>query len=379
MQVRQKTLWGSILSCLICVGSLTSLNAQDRLAVLNEAQTSQLDSNSLYVKVYSLTFFKNNEYFNDIVEGYTLPGAHLRPQLVYAITPKHSLTLGTALHHFGGEQSVTAFPIIRYQGLLADSLHLTLGSLAAQNNHHIEDALYSSEQNLWQPAPETGLQLQYNRSRFSADAWLNWFHFLRPNKNDQEQFVFGLRTNTILFETSKGGRLMIPLQLLLHHHGGQINEPSQPIQMYYNNAEGVCFEQAIGKSNLRLTALHLGFKSVGGTNEFPYNNGQAFLGRISIERPVLLADIGYWHASGYVSPMGETMYYCATTRNDRQNTKERSLAIARMYLKKNITSSLKLLFGVELFQELPNKILDYNFALYIRYDDLFFVHSFRKK
>ena len=62
----------------------------------------------------SFTFFKDNEYFNDIVQGYTLFGTQLNPQLVYYPTKDLRLEAGVFLwKDFGNPQLKQVRPTYR--------------------------------------------------------------------------------------------------------------------------------------------------------------------------------------------------------------------------------------------------------------------------
>jgi hypothetical protein len=75
-----------ILPALFCLCFLLSLQA---FAQLNNSAFTFRDTiqpsheNRLNLSVQAFSFFKNNEYFNDIVPGYTFFGYQLNPELTY--------------------------------------------------------------------------------------------------------------------------------------------------------------------------------------------------------------------------------------------------------------------------------------------------------
>ena len=52
-------------------------------SVANDLVLPDSAAGQLRLSVHAFTFFKDNEYFNKIADGYTLFGTQLNPQLVY--------------------------------------------------------------------------------------------------------------------------------------------------------------------------------------------------------------------------------------------------------------------------------------------------------
>ena len=66
----------------VLVNSVTNAQLNNR-AFEQELLITEADSNSLFLGVNSLGFSKNNEYFNDIADGFTLFGYQFNPYLSY--------------------------------------------------------------------------------------------------------------------------------------------------------------------------------------------------------------------------------------------------------------------------------------------------------
>ena len=49
---------------------------------------------ALRIGADAMGFFQNNEYSSDLMKGYTLPGAWLRPQLTYTPLPQVRIAVG---------------------------------------------------------------------------------------------------------------------------------------------------------------------------------------------------------------------------------------------------------------------------------------------
>ena len=61
-------------------------------SLLNSTEVK--DSNALYFNFSNANFLWNNEFFSDIIEGYTLIGYHVTPQLQYHFSPNFKIDAG---------------------------------------------------------------------------------------------------------------------------------------------------------------------------------------------------------------------------------------------------------------------------------------------
>jgi hypothetical protein len=96
----------------------------------------------LRLALNSFTFFKNNEYFNKIVDGYTLFGSQLNPQLVYYPTEDLRLEAGVFLwKDFGNPLLQQVRPT--YRATWTTNRHqFVLGNIRPHLNHgYIEPLL----------------------------------------------------------------------------------------------------------------------------------------------------------------------------------------------------------------------------------------------
>ena len=80
-------------------------SAQSRSVFEGTAQAFDSTRNGqLLLNVVSQNFFRNDEYFGDYIEGYTLPGYTLEPSLVYYPTADFSLRAGISLVQYAGTE-----------------------------------------------------------------------------------------------------------------------------------------------------------------------------------------------------------------------------------------------------------------------------------
>ncbi|RYE89162.1 MAG: hypothetical protein EOO37_05500, partial [Cytophagaceae bacterium] len=127
----------------------------------------------LYLQFKSFTFFKDNEYFNEIVEGYTLFGTQLNPQLVYYPTKDLRLEAGVFLwKDFGNPQLRQVRPTFRGTWTVGDN-QLIFGNILPNLNHGYIEPLLDFERVILKPLEE-GLQYRRTSKHVFLDVWVDW-------------------------------------------------------------------------------------------------------------------------------------------------------------------------------------------------------------
>ena len=242
------------------------INAQDlatRLAA-TDYRLSYDDTRTLAVDVQSLAFFKDNEFGGDQATGYTLPGFWLQPRLTYQ--PLDAIRLEAGFHAavFDGANKYPCFayndiaqwkgtqyqhgahilPFFRAQAQLRN-LQFVLGDLFGGANHGVVEPLMNPEVNLTQD-PEMGFQLLYDLPRYHLDAWINWQSFIFREDTHQEAFTVGLSQRIAL--TPQRSSLTphpsslnfyLPIDILIQHRGGEIDDTHTGAQTIDNAALGI--------------------------------------------------------------------------------------------------------------------------------------------
>lgn len=237
------------------------------------------DSNKLFLGLQVLGFGKDNEYDkyrNPVVTGYTLFGYQFNPYLSYHLNPHLRLDAGVYLQQdFGNSKISTAVPTfsVKYQ---RKSLAVIFGNLEGSLNHRLIEPLYDFERVL-NKRLESGLQVKVMRDDLFFDAWIDWQKMIYYNDPSQEQLTTGLSFNKRILSTSRT-QLWIPIQLVVHHRGGQINYAySGPIETIGNNAVGLDIRhQSSGLVNeYRLSGYYVYYKSItqGGLEPFQDGSG----------------------------------------------------------------------------------------------------------
>ena len=190
------------------------------------------------VSVDALAFFRDNEYKSMLTDGYTLPGAWVRPKLEYDPNSHIHLELGVhalffdganrypcyAYHdigHWKGNQyqsGAHVLPWFRAQAKM-QGVSVVLGDIYGDTSHDIVTPLYNREQ-VMSADPEMGAQILVSHRGFSMDAWVNWQSYQFKEDTHQEAFTVGVTARQRL-----SGSTSILLNALAQHRGGEQDIP----------------------------------------------------------------------------------------------------------------------------------------------------------
>jgi len=191
-----------IITCLILI--VVQLDAQtfQRFASsykeLNETKGGELN-----FKFESLGFFQNNEYVSDLVDGYTLTGAMLRPKLSYSPVDDLYIEVGAHLIKYNGKDNVVnALPWFTARYRFSERFSVVTGNLDQTNQHDLPEQLWEPER-IYTDKPEAGLQFLYSGTKLNAQTWVSWEQFIQQNDPYQERFTAGITSNYCALNRSR--------------------------------------------------------------------------------------------------------------------------------------------------------------------------------
>ena len=121
--------------------------------------------NNLYFRLENNNFVKNNEYFGDYIEGYTMMGYTAQPSLVYYAGSRLRIKAGVHLIQFSGMNEFTeVLPTFSIHTRLSDNLDLIMGGLKGDVHHRLIEPLFDPENQYTRPI-ENGFQFIYNSNK----------------------------------------------------------------------------------------------------------------------------------------------------------------------------------------------------------------------
>jgi hypothetical protein len=328
------------------------------------------DSNTLWMGVRALGFNKNNEYTNDIADGYTLFGYQISPYLAYRAGEHVRIDIGVFLQQdFGNDEYTSVLPTfsIKYN----DGGHyIVFGSLENAYNHNLIEPLYDFEKGLIDRL-EYGLQGVFNRANWDLDVWLSWEKMIYPNDPNQEELVGGVSYNYYLKKTDEV-QWSIPVQLIVYHKGGQIDLNPNPLVTTTNLALGVSYEKALsGKLSSRgMDHYYVGSKDFSNTSATVFESGNALYLNTTLKMKSGLEFQGsYWNGNGYESIQGGKLYSSVSSTVKTANTieKNRSLLILRCLINKKIANGLDVSIRFEPLYDLGNGVFEFSHGMHLSF------------
>ncbi len=366
---------------------------------LLKTNDSLAGSKGFFVQIDNLAFVKNNEYFNLIADGYTLIGNRLNTELSLQTHPDYIFTAGMMWLQYDGLSYLS-------KNIPYFSLHLKqkqndfyIGKLYTDDNHLLPQVLYAFERHLDTRSVENGLQHRYNGRHWQTDTWLQWEQFIFKKDTMRERLNFG-HVSHFTFKINRW-RLQIPVQIYLHHRGGQINVRQN------NNHVNSALVVANGGGSFDLS-YKLSSQSFWGiatqyywhrinsdlTETFHYKQGSAINIKVYYRNKIIYSELNYWKSNSFVSSKGDDMFQSVSRRVEKYLDEQgnsipvfglhtepaRNLIYGRFAYQKEIFKDLFLAFTTEVFYQLNKATiytpvyksevfnhLDYNTGLYVRY------------
>ncbi|MDJ0363683.1 hypothetical protein QMK33_00845 [Hymenobacter sp. H14-R3] len=350
-----------------------TLTAQDTIGIAAASLARNYHrAGDLHLSLNAFTFFKDNEYFNDIVQGYTLFGTQLNPQLVYYPTKNLRLEAGIFLwKDFGTPQLRQVRPTYRATWTHGSSQFI-FGNIKANLNHGYIEPLFDFERVMLKPLEE-GLQYRLNTKRVALDVWVDWLRQEYAGVSYQEQIAGGFTSSFQLTGDNSPVQVSIPLQFTARHEGGQIDTLHKPIQTLFNYASGVVARVSLGGGTfraVRLNAYGLLFDDHSFANyRLPFQNGNALYLNGTLETRYLDVMLSYWQGHQFFAPLGGNYYQSVASRYGTPGftDAERRLLLVRLLRDFRIADAAAITVRVEPAYDFNKQLLDFSFGVYLNF------------
>ncbi len=325
----------------------------------------------LRLSLNSFTFFKDNEYFNKIVDGYTLFGTQLNPQLVYYPAKNLRLEAGVFLwKDFGNPQLQQVRPTYRATWT-KDKHQFILGNIRAHLNHNYIEPLLNFERVMLNPLEE-GLQYRYLGNRLFLDFWVDWQRQQYRNSNYQEEIAGGLSGSYRLTRPGSTIQVTLPFQFTAIHRGGQIDTLDKPLQTLFNEALGIEARMMLGNRHraLRFNGYVLGFQDNSPTQgQNPFKYGRGLYLNTTFETRYADVMLSYWQGSRFIAPLGGDLFQSAsrTVSNPDYLDRQRRILLVRLLRDFRISDAAALTVRVEPVYDFNARLLDFSFGVYLNF------------
>ncbi len=306
------------------ISILFSLNVFGQNDLLIVKDFIHKEVKAVYFDANNLSFIKNNEYFNLIADGYTLFGNKLDLNLSIKPHKNYEIKVGVmALKYYGLDTFSEFIPTFSLQ-IDQGNNHYYFGKLPTDDNHYLSEQIYSFERHLDKRSIENGVAHRYQNKHWQTDTWLEWEHFIKKGDTERERLNFG-QTTTYTTLLNKTWQIQVPLQLYLHHRGGQINQRNN-LTAHLNNAMVVAnisggLKLAKQLPNKRQIGVEYQYfaHSINSDNveELHFKNGSAHLIQAFYKTSKWQYNLSYWKSDQFIAPKGDDMYQSISKRVEK--------------------------------------------------------------
>jgi hypothetical protein len=331
--------------------------------------TQNAQSGSLYLSFSSSSFFRNAEYFNPYIDGFTLLGAWVEPKLTYYFSENSKFFIGAnALKYSGRDDFAEVLPVIGFRQTLTPSVDVQLGTLEGSLAHRLPEPLFAQERWLQKPV-ENGLQFLIHTPRLQGDVWINWEHFIMDGDSAQERFTQG---TSLRFSAVNGEnfQLEIPFYAMFFHRGGQINNSEVPIETLNNFSSGFKTNWNVGGEAVKRLGFNLlafAYNNLSPQKKQLYSNGWGIMPSLQVVGERFMAEAGYWYGYKFIGPRGDGMYSSISAKDLLLRKPERSMPFVKLLYGKRLDSGVGVYGGAECFYDSNSSKLDYTYSLYITF------------
>ena len=337
------------------------------------------DSNKLFLGINMLGFVKDNEFFDTMVEGYTLFGYQLNPYLSYNISKNVRLDAGVYVQKdFGNDEYSDVKPTFSLK-IRQNNFNFIFGTLEGSVHHRLIEPLYDFERVL-NNRLENGVQMIWMKDNsLFLDAWIDWQKMIYSNSTEPERFTAGISFNKTLF-TFGNVHVDLPLQLVAAHQGGQIDTIDNEVITRYNMAGGLTLE-GVNEGFINgwgIKAYAASFNTSANVPLFA-EDGVGFLVNPYLKTKIGLTVMGsYWYGDRFLSIQGSPLYASANELYPNRIDKKRDFFMLRFLYDVKVADGLTLTARAEPFYDSYAEEIEYSFGLYLNFSERFFLLNAKK-
>lgn len=331
---------------------------------------------NLYFRLENNNFVKNNEYFGDYIEGYTMMGYTVQPAFVYYAGSHFRIKAGMhALHYSGTDDFTEILPVFSIHAKLSDKLDLIMGGLQGDVHHQLIEPIFDPENQYTRPI-ENGFQFLYNSKKMWFDAWVDWEQFIFPGDTKPEKFTAGISSEITLTNNESVWNICIPAQMVATHLGGQISNYSEAMQSLANLATGIKLSRRFGDGFIRdisFAAYLASYHDLTAQSGWDFTHGSAVypVAQVGYKYGVLMA--GYWKAHNFLAPKGSQLFQSTSNYKNGFYSEYRDLATAKLFFTKTIMKQIKFSAVAEAYYDVPAKQFEYSYGLNLLFTPNFFI------
>ena len=339
-------------------------------------------NSDLLFRLENNNFLKNNEYFGNYIEGYTLIGFSLQPSLIYYAGERFRLKVGVHLTQFFGASEFTdVIPVVSAHLKATKRLDVIMGALSGDVNHNLIEPMFNPEYQYLRPV-ETGVQFLYNSTRFTMDAWIDWEQFITWGDTIPEQFTAGFSSNTNVTNSGSRWEVSIPVQLLAFHQSGQISDYDDISYSLVNTLVGVKLGADIGGGFVNkfwFNASHLGYKELSGPYGLGFESGYAIYPVGGFDYKYGQFMMGYWYADNYFALKGNPIFQSVSNYKEGFYSRHRNVGTIKLDFTRTYFKELSFTANFAAYYDFQASQFDYSYGVSIIYTPNFKIANFNSE
>lgn len=354
---------------LIAIGAFSSTKAQLNNHVFDlQTWNDSVATNHFGLTVENLNFVRNTEYQSKLIEGETLLGFQMLPTVQYRAFDNVQLSGGLFLKKdFGNNNFNTIAPVFTID--IRQNKHAFLmGNIKGSTNHGLIEPLYSFDK-LIKNRLESGLQHIYTTKHIRTDAWLDWETMIYRNSPFREQFTAGFSGEVWALKKNKF-EWSFPMQMLVHHRGGEIDLSPLPVETQFNFAYGTKLRIPLGDSTKNFLELqgYLTYyedQSVVPADSFIDGLGQYVSLLFQLKHVGIM--LNYWDAHQFQATSGDVVFQSLSTKNSTYIFNYRKMAQVRFLYEKEIQPNFYFVGRFNMMYDFHQKTRDMVMEIYLKY------------
>ena len=369
-----------LLTSIVVLGCITGYGQMDRTARYSYADWSGGTEGNLSFRFEGLSFFQNDEYNDDFIEGYTLIGYSVQPSVLYNLTPKLRLKAGVHLLQYHGVSDFSELiPVYSAHLKLFKNLDLIMGALKGDVQHRMIEPVFNPENQYTRPV-EQGIQFLFKGKNVWVDTWLDWDQFIFSDDTIPERFTYGLSMEFDLLKTTSGFKLSLPFQFIARHTGGQIGHYSERQKTLTNSVFGLRlardFKGGIVKG-IDLDVYSLFYNDISDDIVYYYSNGNALYYTLKVDYGHGELMLGYWDADKFMAPKGSALFHSLTSLDYIFYRKSRQMFNTKFSYQKKIAKYADLSLMFESYYDLNISKMEYSYGVHLLVTPSYFIRNFK--
>jgi hypothetical protein len=327
-----------------------------------------ISTNHFGLTVENLNFVRNTEYQSRLLEGETLLGFQLMPTIQFRAFENVQFSGGLFLKKDFGNNGFDRISPVFTVDIRQKKHEFLLGNIKGSTTHGLIEPLYSFDK-LIKNRLENGLQHVYKSNKIKTDAWLDWETMIYRNSPFREEFTAGFSGEYTLIKKNQFS-WSFPVQVLVHHRGGEIDDSPLPVETQFNFAYGTKLKIPFADSTIRFVEVQGYLTYYEDQSSIPADSFIDGLGQyLSILFQGKNAGImfNYWDAHQFQATNGDVVFQSLSTQNAKYVFNYRKMAQVRFLYEKEIYPHFYFVGRYNVMYDFHQKTRDMVMEIYLKY------------